>query len=1258
MKKILLSLTMLFLVCTAWAQSGYWTDEGNYDISWYDGNNTGEYHIKSANQLAGLAYLSEKQDMIFSDTRIILDQNIDLSAHYWTPIKVFSGFLDGNGYTISGMKISDAQERTGLIAQLKGQSYALTDATIYRLSLDATCQIDLNVSDKETFIGGFVGEATERTILADCQFQGVINLTSNNQALYIGGIAGSLDGSVLNCNNKGKITIEAEGSSDIDCGGITGYCNGRNIRITNCKNEGIISANSTSSSLKGISLGGIAGTTFSGTTVNSCFNTGNINAVYSIREATNISVMAAGISSSNYGLIINCGNQGTSSVTSSYKARSGGICASNSGSIINSYNTATITCNGRSTSGFYNNGGGIAGIHNYSKIGIRPFIYRCYNFGQVTSTGSDEELGSIAGDAGYLLSPSDPAPEIYSTYYNSTTGSPIGNDYYNLSKNIIGIIPDLMTDNSFLDDMNDDYYQYNDTSTTDKMHAWVQNGKELPHFEQADAFCTTTDYYKANLTLLYQGNKPEGIFLLRYRKTTEDNYQEKIWGNENTLQIETIPNSEYQYWLVQKNGNNENTMPEKTFKTRNIFEEISIAPTMNHADMLALIRGDQSIIRNIKFEIYKSDYTGVNQISYVTSVNGENLDENGFTRASAYGLEPNTFYTVRIALETEQGTFYSHSQGFRTKSSGCYVKTLEDSVTQTTITLIHTVQTEKMDPKLTLKESGCIYIPRDSVESHPEYLQQKDKWTKIKGEPWDYNQETNVFKTQLTGLTEGCSYYIEHYIILENQQGELVQESYKTSFADFYETLMPYSTCEIISVTQTTVVVKGTFIPGDSKVIEKGIFADGKEYSLNGEDSIAHISNLTPGKSFYVYAYIKTADNIYISDNMEFVQTLNILVNGTVEETGQTSALISIKTEAGDANVVCEGVEWKINEQTLKADGSPCRITNLPESTPVSYRAYAVTQVFDSYDQEYHDIYHYSDWMTFNTQTISITIDKADACSNTSATLHANVDCDTYSNAEFGFEWRKYDAPELVPSETVLAPAPINGKLAFSLRGLSPSTYYKYRAFIRYQGKEYFSDWIGFSTADSFVLFPPTVYTITITSPDGTSVTLVGYVIAGSEDILQKGFEYWIEENNTRTADRKTVIVEGQDMQAILKDLQPNTTYKYRCFAKTASGTTYGEEMEFTTGNGTTQIETVETAEDFHLQWNNSQNRLTIEGTEQKDLIYRVYSLNGRLIEQNRILAQEGSTQIMLQTGNYLKGIYLIQVLHQSKIQSIKITIK
>ena len=1257
MKKVLLSLTMLFLVCTAWAQSGYWTDKGNYDISWYDGNNTGEYHIKSANQLAGLAYLSEKQDMIFSDTRIILDQNIDLSAHYWTPIKIFSGFLDGNGHTISGMKISDAQERTGLIAQLKGQSYALTDATIYRLSLDATCQIDLNVSDKETFIGGFVGEATERTILADCQFQGVINLTSNNQALYIGGIAGSLDGTILNCNNKGKITIEAKGTSDIDCGGIAGYCNGRNIRITNCKNEGMISANSTSSSLKGISLGGIAGSSFSGCIINSCLNTGEVKATYTTTNTTYISIMAAGISSSNYGLIINSGNQGDISVNSSYKARSGGICSSNQGSIINCYNTADIICNGSKDSGFYNNGGGIAGIHQYIEGVDIPYIYRCYNFGQVTSTGSDKEIGSIVGSADYFLHPSKPSPDIRSTYYNNTTGKPVGNDYYHLAENITSIAPELMTEDSFLDKMNDDRYQYNTTTTTDKMHVWIKNGKELPHFEQADVFCSAKSFYTANLSLLFSKNRPKGDLLLRYRKTTDENYQEITWGNENNLQIETAPNSEYQYWLVLKNGNDENVMPTKTFKTGNVFEEISITPSMNHADILALIRGDRSIIRNIKFEIYYSNYTGESMDAYATTVEGGSIDEYGFVQASVSQLQPNTFYTVRVVLETTQGTFYSHNQGFRTKSSGCYVKTLEDSVTQTTITLIHTVLTKNMDPTLTLKESGCIYIPRDSVEKHPEYYHQKENWIKVKGEPISYNQESNVFKTRMTGLVEGCIYYMEHYFILENQQGELLQESYLTSFVDLYTTLPVSSSWEVQSVTQTTAKIKGTFVIGDAQVIDKGIYADGVEYSLMDKDSIAYISNLVPGSGFYAYSYIKTVNGIYKSD-MEFVQTPKIQVNSTVEEIGQTSALISIKTDAGDATVVREGIAWKTNNQVTQVDGSPCRIINLPENSVISYRAYAVTQIVDPNTQQSYEFYHYSDWKTLNTKKIDIIIDKADACSNTSATLHADVTCDTYSNAEFGFEWRKYDAPELVPSETVLAPAPINGKLAFSLRGLSPSTYYKYRAFIRYQGKEYFSDWIGFSTADSFVLFPPTVYTITITSPDGTSVTLVGYVIAGSEDILQKGFEYWIEENNTRTADRKTVIVEGQDMQAILNDLQPNTTYKYRCFAKTASGTTYGEEMEFTTGNGTTQIETVETAEDFHLQWNNSQNRLTIEGTEQKDLIYRAYSLNGRLMEQNRILAQDGCTQITLQTCNYPKGIYLIQVLHKNKIKNLKVIIK
>lgn len=60
MKKLWTLCTCCLSVGMMWAQTGNWTDEGNYDTSWWDGNNRSEYHITTAEQLAGLSYLSQQ----------------------------------------------------------------------------------------------------------------------------------------------------------------------------------------------------------------------------------------------------------------------------------------------------------------------------------------------------------------------------------------------------------------------------------------------------------------------------------------------------------------------------------------------------------------------------------------------------------------------------------------------------------------------------------------------------------------------------------------------------------------------------------------------------------------------------------------------------------------------------------------------------------------------------------------------------------------------------------------------------------------------------------------------------------------------------------------------------------------------------------------------------------------------------------------------------------------------------------------------
>ena len=83
----------------AWAEPvGCWTDEGNYDISWYTDNpneSPEEYDLWDEADLAGLAYLVNNNIEFFyssnaSGSKIVrLRAPVDMSAHYWEPIGVY-----------------------------------------------------------------------------------------------------------------------------------------------------------------------------------------------------------------------------------------------------------------------------------------------------------------------------------------------------------------------------------------------------------------------------------------------------------------------------------------------------------------------------------------------------------------------------------------------------------------------------------------------------------------------------------------------------------------------------------------------------------------------------------------------------------------------------------------------------------------------------------------------------------------------------------------------------------------------------------------------------------------------------------------------------------------------------------------------------------------------------------------------------------------------------------------------------------------
>lgn len=127
MKKKFLSLllvlcfVMAFGSITALAAEGQTTDiwDGTADTSWYTGHETeSEYHITTAEQLAGLAQLINTGTITFKGKTVYLDNDLDLDKREWISIGKgkggnqaaysFCGIFDGQGHVISNLYSRDS----------------------------------------------------------------------------------------------------------------------------------------------------------------------------------------------------------------------------------------------------------------------------------------------------------------------------------------------------------------------------------------------------------------------------------------------------------------------------------------------------------------------------------------------------------------------------------------------------------------------------------------------------------------------------------------------------------------------------------------------------------------------------------------------------------------------------------------------------------------------------------------------------------------------------------------------------------------------------------------------------------------------------------------------------------------------------------------------------------------------------------------------------------------------------------------------
>ena len=483
---------------------------------------------------------------------------------------------------------------------------------------------------------------------------------------------------------------------------------------------------------------------------------------------------------------------------------------------------------------------------------------------------------------------------------------------------------------------------------------------------------------------------------------------------------------------------------------------------------------------------------------------------------------------------------------------------------------------------------------------------------------------SNLHRITISNLRPGNEYYYNIYF-------KIGTEYYRGSKSFEFSTKSPSIAIIKNLNTQTTSSIKiiGSFSDEHLAPSRVGAyFYDNgyHEYSADEDNNIL-IEGLKPYTTYYITPFVEYEEFGRYTGETKEITTDSIGIGCAATATATTITLEGTY-EVGDATLIEHGfVEGEANIGNRV-------IIGLDPDTEYSFTYYVTTEEGGTVQT----------LVTARTEQLTFNTLRAKATSNTRAVICAEANI-ANEEAGTGFEWRRIDAPDLVPSEIVSC-AVHEGVMEGALHNLSANTYYKYRPYYTAaSGKSYYGEWIGFGTADAYVYFTPTVHTYATASAGTNAARLSGYVLAGSDDIIEQGFEYWPVGKAEAAAMRgalhsnnvKRVTATGQRMSVVVEELDYGTVYKCRAYAITAKETVYGEEQSFETSFPTGIEENRE--ESITIQ--TSGNSVYINGCNENETVF-VYTLFGAVAyngQEKEITL--GSGTYIVKVGNITKKIQI-----------------
>ena len=236
MKKLL--ATILALVMAVGVTTISWASEVENVAQTTKGNTTTQY-----------SSLAEALNAAKDGGTVELLKNVTLTGN-WTTVgtesEPFKGTFDGKGYTITGLNIpTNDNEYVGLIGILDG-------GTVKNVKFAS-----VSVTGKDD-VGTAVGRIINGGIVSGVQVLG----GTVSGAKRVGGVVGSIkaSGTVSDCTNAAVVT-----ANDRNAGGIVGSAyyteTGKQMYITNCVNNGAVTASGVCGGIVSLSAANVSGNT-------------------------------------------------------------------------------------------------------------------------------------------------------------------------------------------------------------------------------------------------------------------------------------------------------------------------------------------------------------------------------------------------------------------------------------------------------------------------------------------------------------------------------------------------------------------------------------------------------------------------------------------------------------------------------------------------------------------------------------------------------------------------------------------------------------------------------------------------------------------------------------------------------------------------------------------------------------------------------------------------------------------------------------